>query len=191
MKQLLSEEFRRMQKLAGITESVIIKETPLNNPETITLPFNIYYINGSSETRNIGLDDGIITEPELMAILWSEYQNTQDFERSTKSGGDKYTNTMQDIGFNTDFDVDADKMFFGEIIQNLLDNIELYIPKGTEGTKEKEFKDSYNEFTYGIYWSEDGSDFKYSKQEADKYQYMLIDDDEFKDFVSTLKPALN
>ena len=58
------------------------------------------------------------------------------------------------------------------------------------GKKESEDKDPYTNFIYGIYYGEEGEDFKYSKQEADKYQYMLTDDDSFKDFVETIKTAL-
>ena len=146
----------------------LLKETLTNNPDIIILPFNIYYVSGNSETRNVGLDDGIVTEPELMTTLWSEYQNMQSFERTTKSGGDKYTNMMQDMGLGTDSEVDADKMFFGETMQNLLNNIELYVPEGSVGEKENEIEDPYNNFIYGIYYDEEGNDFKYSKQEADK-----------------------
>lgn len=180
----------KKSQLLQIIKEEIHKILESNNPETIILPFNIYYVDGSSETRNIGLDDGVVTEPELMTILWNEYQQMQEFERSTKSGGDKYTNMMQDIGLGTNSKVNADKMFFGTSMQNLLNNIGLYVPKGTEGIKEEEFKNPYNEFTYGRYYDEEGNDFKYSKQEADKYQYMLSDDDEFKDFVNTIKNVL-
>jgi hypothetical protein len=179
LKQFLKEEIRKI-----LTEQS-------NNPETIILPINIYYINGNSETRNIGLDEGVITEPELMTTLWGEYQQMQDFERLTKSGGDKYTNMMQDIGLGTNSKVDANKMFFGKTMETLLNSIELYIPEGTEGTKEREFKNPYNGFTYGIYYDEEGNDFKYSKQETDKYQYMLMDDDEFKDFSNTIKLTID
>ena len=172
------------------TKSTPIDQPQSNNPDTIVLPFNIYYVNSSSETRNVGLDDGVVTEPELMTTLWSEYQNMQSFERTTKSGGDKYTNMMQDMGLGTDSEVDADKMFFGETMQNLLNNIELYVPEGSVGEKENEIEDPYNNFIYGIYYDEEGNDFKYSKQEADKYKYELVNDDEFKEFVETIKTAL-
>jgi len=164
----------------------------LNNPEKIILPFNTYYIEGSSETRDIGLDDGVVTEPELMSALWNEYQQMRQFSQNIKSGGDKYTNKMQDIGFNTDIKADEDEMFFGNRLPKIMDNIGIYVPKGTAGTKERELKDPYNNFTYGIYWDDagEGLDFKYSKQEADKYNYTLIDDDEFKEFVNTIKNIL-
>jgi len=169
----------------------ILKES-ISNPENITLPFNIYYVDSDSKLRNIGLDEGVITEPELMFTLWNEYQQMVEFARITKSGGDKHTNIMQDIGFNMDFKADEDKMFFGDTMPKILDNVGIYILKGTSGTKEKEIKDSYTKFTYGYYWDDkgEGLDFKYSKQEADKYQYMLVDNDEFKDFVDNIKHVI-
>ena len=43
----------------------ILKEITENNPDSIILPINIYYIgNSTSELRNIGLDQGTITESE-------------------------------------------------------------------------------------------------------------------------------
>jgi hypothetical protein len=179
LKQLIKEEIKR-----------VLKETQPINPDVITLPFDVYYVQSSGQLRDIGLDEGVKTEPELMWALWGEYQNMQDFERATKSGGDKYTNKMQDMGVNMNFDADADKMFYKETMRNVLDNVEVYVSEGSTGEKEGENKDPYTNFTYGIYYSEDGSDFKYSKQEADKYQYMLTDDDSFKDFVETVKTAL-
>jgi hypothetical protein len=170
----------------------ILKES-ISNPENIILPFNIYYADSDSKLRDIGLDSGILTEPDLMFTLWNEYQQIKQFAQITKSGGDKYTNKMQDIGFNADFKADEDKMFFGSLMSNIMDNIGIYVPEGTSGTKEKEIKDSYTNFTYGYYWDDDGEglDFKYSKQEADKYNYMLIDDDEFKNFVNTIKQVID
>jgi hypothetical protein len=170
----------------------LIKET-ISNPEKIILPFNIYYIDSNSKLRDIGLDEGIVTEPELMLTLWSEYQQMIQFTQATKSGGDKYTNKMQDIGFNMDFKADEDEMFFGDLMQNIIDSIGIYIPKGTTGTKEKEIENSHNTFIYGYYWDDDGEglDFKYSKQEADKYNYMLTDDDNFKEFVNTVKQTID
>ncbi len=170
----------------------ILKES-LSNPEKITLPFNIYYVDSDSDLRNMGLDEGVATEPEVMFALWSEYQQMAQFAQTTKSGGDKYTNQMQDIGLNMDFKADEDEMFFGNTMSKILDKIGIYVPKGTIGTKEKEIKDPYNKFTYGYYWDDDGEglDFKYSKQEADKYQYMLVDDDKFKDFVNTIKQTID
>jgi hypothetical protein len=174
----------------GELKSTPINQPQSNNPDTVVLPFNIYYVQSDSQLRNIGLDEGVKTEPELMWVLWNEYQNMQGFERTTKSGGDKYTNKMQDIGVNMDFDADADKMFYGETMRNILNNVEVYVSEGSMGKKESEDKDPYTNFIYGIYYGEEGEDFKYSKQEADKYQYMLTDDDSFKDFVETIKTAL-
>jgi len=162
----------------------LLKET-LANPDAIILPFNIYYIEGNNETLNIGLDSGTSTEPEVMMALWGEYQQMQDFERSTKSGGDKFTNKMQDVGFNTDFKTDADKMFFGRRLQSLLNGIELYVPEGTECFKNG---DAYG--SYSSYYDDEGNSFVYSKQEADKYKYMLVDDENFKNFVDTVKNVI-
>lgn len=170
----------------------LIKEI-ISNPEKITLPFNIYYVDSNNELRDVGLDEGVVTEPELMFSLWNEYQQMMQFAQATKSGGDKYTNKIQDIGFNMDFKADEDEMFFGSRMQNIIDSIGIYIPKGAAGTKEREVKDPYNNFTYGYYWDDDGEglDFKYSKQEADKYNYMLTDDDNFKEFVNTIKQTID
>jgi len=38
---------------------------------------------------------------------------------------------------------------------------------------------------------EEGNNFSFSKQEADKYQYDLVDDDEFKQFTETVKQVLD
>ena len=51
----------------------ILKES-ISNPENIILPFNIYYADSDSKLRDIGLDSGILTEPDLMFTLWNEYQ---------------------------------------------------------------------------------------------------------------------
>jgi len=162
----------------------LLKEA-LANPDTIILPFNIYYIEGNNETLNIGLDTGTATEPKVMMALWGEYQQMQDFETSTKSGGDKFTNKMQDVGFNTDSKADADRMFFGRRLQELLSGIELYVPEGTEC-----FKNGDVDSSYSSYYDDDGNDFMYSKQEADKYKYMLTDDEGFKEFVDTVKDVI-
>ena len=162
----------------------LLKEA-LANPETLVLPFNIYYTEGSSGTRDIGLDSGTLTEPQVMMALWGEYQQMQDFERTTKSGGDKFTNKMQDIGFNTDSKTDADRMFFGKRLQSLINDIELYVPEGTECFKEEDVDDLYSS-----YRDEEGNNFIYSKQEADKYKFMLADDENFKDFVDTVRDVI-
>lgn len=173
------------------SKSTPINQPKSNNPDTVILPFNIYYVQSNSQLRDMGLDEGVKTEPELMWALWSEYQGMQDFERTTKSGGDKYTNKMQDMGVNMDFDADADKMFYGGTMRGILNNVEVYVSKGSTGEKESEYKDPYTNFTYGVYYGEEGEDFKYSKQEADKYKFMLADDDDFKDFTDTVKTALS
>lgn len=162
------------------------------NPDNIILPFNIYYIQSNSELRDLGLDEGVVTEPELMFALWSDYQGMRKFNQNLKSGGDKYTNMMQDIGFNMGFDSDEDDMFFNSRMSSIIDYIELYVFKNTKGTKERELIDSHTKFTYGIYWDDEGQglDFKYSKQEADKYNYMLIDNEEFKQFTETIKNSI-
>ena len=100
----------------------ILKES-ISNPENIILPFNIYYADSDSKLRDIGIDNGVLTEPDLMFTLWNEYQQIKQFAQITKSGGDKYTNKMQDIGFNADFKADEDKMFFGSLMSNIIDNI--------------------------------------------------------------------
>ena len=168
-----------MIKLANL-----LKEA-LANPETLVLPFNIYYTEGSSGTRDIGLDSGTLTEPQVMMALWGEYQQMQDFERTTKSGGDKFTNNMQDVGFNTDSKTDADRMFFGKRLPSLLNSIELYVPEGTECFKEYDV-----DSLYSSYRDNEGNNFIYSKQEADKYKYMLAEDDNFKDFVDIVKDVI-
>ena len=168
-----------MIKLANL-----LKEA-LANPETLVLPFNIYYTEGSSGTRDIGLDSGTLTEPQVMMALWGEYQQMQDFERTTKSGGDKFTNKMQDVGFNTDSKTDADRMFFGKRLPSLLNSIELYVPEGTECFKEYDV-----DSLYSSYRDNEGNNFIYSKQEADKYKYMLAEDDNFKDFVDIVKDVI-
>ena len=168
-----------MIKLANL-----LKEA-LANPETLVLPFNIYYTEGSSGTRDIGSDSGTLTEPQVMMALWGEYQQMQDFERTTKSGGDKFTNKMQDVGFNTDSKTDADRMFFGKRLPSLLNSIELYVPEGTECFKEYDV-----DSLYSSYRDNEGNNFIYSKQEADKYKYMLAEDDNFKDFVDIVKDVI-
>ena len=168
-----------MIKLANL-----LKEA-LANPETLVLPFNIYYTEGSSGTRDIGLDSGTLTEPQVMMALWGEYQQMQDFERTTKSGGDKFTNKMQDVGFNTDSKTDADRMFFGKRLPSLLNSIELYVPEVTECFKEYDV-----DSLYSSYRDNEGNNFIYSKQEADKYKYMLAEDDNFKDFVDIVKDVI-
>ena len=158
----------------------ILKEITENNSNNIILPFDIYYIESSSELRNIGLDEGTTTEPELMRALWSEYQQMKEFTQTIKSGGDKHTNKMQDAGFNIDPKSDADEMFFGERLQEIMDSIELYVSKGTPITN----------YSSDMWEDEEGNNFSFSKQEADKYQYNLVDDDEFKQFTETVKQAL-
>ena len=158
----------------------ILKEIKENNSGDTILPFNIYYIESSNELRNIGLDEGTVTESELMDALWSEYQQMKVFTQTIKSGGDKSTNKMQDVGFNIDPKSDADEMFFGERLQEIMDEIELYVSKGTSITN------------YGddMWEDEEGNNFSFSKQEADKYQYEL-GDDEFKQFTETVKQVLD
>jgi hypothetical protein len=171
----------------------ILKEIKKDNPNDIVLPFNIYYIgNSTSELRNIGLDQGTITEPELMGVLWSEYQQMKEFTRTVQSGGDKTTNKMQDAGLNIDLKSDADGMFFGERLQEIMDEIELYVSEGTPIVKQENdngWKDG-RDIYYNIYEDDEGNDFNFSKQEADKYQYEL-GDDEFKQFTETIKQVLN
>ena len=159
----------------------ILKEITENNPDSIILPINIYYIgNSTSELRNIGLDQGTITESELMDTLWSEYQMMKAYTQTIQSGGDKTTNKMQDTGFNINLKSDADEMFFGGRLQEIIDEVELYVSEGTPITN------------YGddMWEDEEGNNFSFSKQEADKYQYNLADDDEFKQFTETVKQAL-
>ena len=159
----------------------ILKEIKENNSGDTILPFNIYYIgNSTSELRNIGLDQGTITESELMDALWSEYQQMKVFTQTIKSGGDKSTNKMQDVGFNIDPKSDADEMFFGERLQEIMDEIELYVSKGT----------SIINYGDDMWEDEEGNNFSFSKQEADKYQYEL-GDDEFKQFTETVKQVLD
>jgi hypothetical protein len=159
----------------------ILKEITENNPNSIILPINIYYIGDStSELRDIGLDEGTVTEPKLMDVLWSEYQMMKAYTQTIQSGGDKTTNKMQDAGFNINPKSDADEMFFGGRLQEIIDEIELYVSEGTPITN------------YGddMWEDEEGNNFSFSKQEADKYQYNLVDDDEFKQFTETVKQAL-
>jgi hypothetical protein len=183
MKQVLSEQFQRMSKLAGL-----LNENEINSKHIIT-QYNIYYIdNPNKDIRDLGFQTGVITEPELMEKLWKTYQDMTDFKNTVNSGGDKYTNM-----FNTDIKADEDQIFFGETLQVLMDHITLYIPKGVSGTKEKDVnKNYYNNIIYGLYYDDkgEGLDFIYSQQEAFKYKYDLMDDD-FKEFVDTIKNVID
>jgi len=48
------------------SKSTPINQPKSNNPDKVILPFNIYYVQSNSQLRDMGLDEGVKTEPELM-----------------------------------------------------------------------------------------------------------------------------
>ena len=176
LKQLIQEEIRK-----------ILKEN-----QTFILPTNVYYIDDGnpSQLRDIGFIPGsAVNEAEVMLTLWSEYQLMQEFEQESNLGSSA-VNKMQDVGFDVS-NTNADSMFFTELIPNIIDYFMVYADKGDEYEIQNEYIDSNG---YKILDCIDeeitGNNFAFNKTLNDKYQYMLIDDDEFKEFTNLIKKVL-
>ena len=163
------------------------------NNKSFILPTNIYYIddNNSSQLRDIGFIPGSATnEADVMLTLWSEYQNMQQFERETNIGSST-VNKMMDIGFNIS-KINADSMFFTELIPDIMDSFMVYADKGDEYEIVEEYTDNYgNKILDCVDEEITGNNFAFNKTLNDKYQYMLIDDDEFKEFVDIIKLTID
>lgn len=173
----------------------IIKEEiskVLNENKTFILPTDVYYIDdsNSSQLRDTGFNPGSATnEADIMLTLWGEYQSMQEFERESNVGSSTI-NKMQDIGFNIP-KINADSMFFTELMPKIMDDFTVYADKGDEYEIVEEYTDQNGHKILDCIDEEiTGNNFAFNKTLNDKYQYMLVDDDEFKEFVSLIKKVL-
>jgi hypothetical protein len=177
LRQIINEEI-----------SKIINE----NNKSFILPTDVYYIDDSnrSKLRDTGFEPGsAINEADVMLTLWDEYQNMQKFERETNTGSST-VNKMMDIGFNIP-KINADSMFFTELMPKIMGDFTVYANKGDEYEVVEEYTNNYgNKILHCIDEKITGNSLGFNKTLNDKYQYMLIDDDEFKEFVDTIKNVL-
>jgi hypothetical protein len=177
LKQLIKEEIRKV----------------LSENKTFILPTNVYYIDDSnpSQLRDTGFIPGSATnEADIILTLWSEYQSMQEFERESNIGSSTI-NKMQDIGFNMP-KVNADSMFFTELMPKIMGDFTVYADKGDEYEVIEEYTNQYGHKILDCIDEEiTGNNFAFNKTLNDKYQYMLIDDDEFKEFADLIKNTIS
>lgn len=165
----------------------------LNENKTFILPTNVYYIDDSdgSKLRNVGFEPGsAVNEAEVILTLWDEYENMQKFEKESNIGSSTI-NKMKDVGFNIP-KIDADSMFFTQIMPDLMDHFMVYADKGDEYEIQDKYTDSNGyEMLDCIDEEITGNNFSFNKTLNDKYQYMLIDDNKFKEFAEIIKYTLS
>jgi hypothetical protein len=164
----------------------------LNEIKTFILPTNVFYIDDSnrSQLRDIGFEPGsAVNEAEIVLTLWGEYQNMQEFERETNIGSSTI-NKMKDSNFNIP-EINSDSMFFTQLLPDIIDDFTLYADKGDIYKIEEEYADSNgNKILYCTDEEVTGNSFAFNKTLNDKYQYMLIDNNEFKEFTELIKRVI-
>lgn len=177
-----------MIKLVSLFKEEIHKVS--SKGKKFILPTDVYYIddNNRSELYNIGFKPGsVINEAEVVLILWGEYQTMQEFGKESNIGSPTI-NKMKDINFNIP-KINVDSMFFTQLVYDIMDDFTVYANKGDEYEIIEEYTINNNKILACID-NKTGNDFDFNKTLNDKYQYMLIDDDEFKEFAETIKHAL-
>jgi hypothetical protein len=177
LKQLIKEEIRKV----------------LNENKTFILPTDVYYIddNNPSQLRDTGFIPGsAANEADIMLTLWSEYQSMQKFERESNIGSSTI-NKMLDVGFKIP-KINSDSMFFNELMPKIMDDFEVYANKGDEYEVVEEYTNQNGHKILNCIDEEiTGNNFSFDKTLNDKYQYMLIDDDEFKEFADLIKNTIS